>query len=73
MTEKEMSELPTLLTVREMANVLRIGRNAAYELIYQKSFPVLRLGPKKIRIPKYELVQWIKSNTKKYEFSSECD
>lgn len=73
MTEKEMSELPTLLTVKEMAEVLRIGRNAAYEIIYEKSFPVLRLGPKKIRIPKYELIQWVKNNTKKHEFSSDCE
>lgn len=69
MTEKEMNELPTLLTVKEMAEVLKIGRNAAYELIYEKSFPVLRLGPKKIRIPKYELIQWVKSNIREHEFS----
>lgn len=69
MTEKQISELHTLLTVPEMAEILRIGRNAAYELIYQKNFPVLRLGPKKIRVPKTELLKWISDNTSNYEFS----
>ena len=62
MTEKEINELHTLLTVTEMAQILRIGKNAAYEIIYEKDFPVLRLGPKKIRVPKEELLKWIKSN-----------
>ncbi len=69
MTDKEINELPSLLTVTEMAKVLRIGRNAAYVLVYQKNFPVLILGPKKIRVPKDELLQWIKNNTNDYKFS----
>lgn len=67
MTEREINELPTLLTVKEMAGVLRIGRNAAYELVYEKNFPVLKLGPKKIRIPKGELIDWIKINSTEYQ------
>lgn len=68
MLEEKLKELPVLLTVKEMASVLRIGRNSAYEMVYQKKIPVLRLGPKKIRIPKYELIDWIKSNIKNFEF-----
>ena len=69
MTEKEIENMPTLLTVSEMAQVLRIGRNSAYELVYQKNFPILKLGPKNIRIPKGELLQWIKVNTDIYQFN----
>lgn len=69
MVEEKLKELPVLLTVKEMASVLRIGRNSAYEMVYQKKIPVLRLGPKKIRIPKYELIQWIKNNVKNFEFN----
>lgn len=69
MTDSEINDLNTLLTVPEMAKVLRIGRNAAYELVYQKNFPVLRLGPKKIRIPKGELLDWIKKNTSDYQIN----
>ncbi len=64
MTDKEINELPALLTVMEMAKVLRIGRSAAYELVCKKNFPILRLGPKKIRIPKVKLIEWIKNNSK---------
>ena len=63
MTDREIKEMPSLLTVKEVAQVLRIGRNAAYELIYRDNFPVLRLGPKKIRVPKNELIRWIETNT----------
>jgi excisionase family DNA binding protein len=69
MTEEELHDMPTLLKVTEMADILRIGRNAAYEIIYQDDFPILRLGPKKIRVPKQELLDWIKSNIKKYRIS----
>ncbi len=64
MTDKEINELPALLTVMEMAKVLRIGRSAAYELVCKKNLPILRLGPKKIRIPKVKLIEWIKNNSK---------
>jgi len=67
MIEKELENLPTLLTVKEMAMVLRLRRNAVYELIYNNSFPVLRFGPNKIRIPKFELIKWIKNNEIKHE------
>ncbi len=69
MTEKEFEMLPMMLTVSDVQKVLGIGRNAAYELIYQKNFPVLRLGERKIRIPKDKLIAWIQANTKNYQIS----
>ncbi|WP_409068896.1 helix-turn-helix domain-containing protein [Clostridium caseinilyticum] len=69
MTEKQFEELPMLLTVDQMRKVLNIGKNSAYELIYQKNFPILKLGERKIRIPKKDLLIWIESNTKNYEIS----
>ncbi|EHN16520.1 MULTISPECIES: helix-turn-helix domain-containing protein [Clostridium] len=67
MTEKEFEQLPMLLTVNQMRKVLNIGKNSAYELIYQKNFPILKLGERKIRIPKKDLLIWIENNTKNYE------
>ncbi|MDS1004978.1 helix-turn-helix domain-containing protein [Clostridium sporogenes] len=69
MTEKEFEQLPMMLTVDQMRKVLNIGKNSAYELIYQKNFPILKLGERKIRIPKKDLLIWIESNTKNYEIS----
>lgn len=67
MTEKEFEDLPMLLNAKHLQKILGIGRNSAYELIYQKNFPVLRLGERKIRIPKDKLLEWIKKNTQFYE------
>jgi excisionase family DNA binding protein len=67
MTEQEIRELPYLLTVKETAKVLRIGINAAYELVWQKKIPVLQLGERKIRIPKQELLAWIDGHKGAYQ------
>jgi excisionase family DNA binding protein len=47
-----------LLTVKELAEILRIGRSSAYELCRQNAFPVVRVG-KSIRIPKGALLDWV--------------
>lgn len=38
-----MKELPVLLTVKEMAEVLKIELNAAYQIIYKKHFKIIRI------------------------------
>lgn len=52
----------TFITVEEMAQLLRIGRNAAYNLVLCEGFPSYRFGRKNIRIFKEALLEWIKSN-----------
>lgn len=69
MTEKQMKELPVLLTVKEMAEVLKIELNAAYQIIYKKHFKILRIAPKVIRVPRCELIDWIRSGRSGFEFS----
>lgn len=48
----------TLLTVLEMANLLKVSRSKAYSLIKQKGFPVIRIG-KCIRISQKNLYKWL--------------
>lgn len=50
--------LPLLLTVGEMAQVLRIGRNPAYQLVKDGSIQSIRVG-RSIRIPRNALVQFV--------------
>lgn len=45
-------------TVKEVAQVLNIGMNKAYELIHQDKFPYKNLG-KKILIPKKPFEDWV--------------
>jgi excisionase family DNA binding protein len=47
------------LTVAELAKVLNIGRNSAYELANSKNFPALRVGERKIIIPVAGLRTWL--------------
>ncbi|MEO6025582.1 MAG: helix-turn-helix domain-containing protein [Candidatus Binatia bacterium] len=53
-----LSELPDILTVVEVARVLRIGRNAAYEAIQRGQIPSLRFG-RRVLVPKAALLAMI--------------
>ncbi|MEM3486066.1 MAG: helix-turn-helix domain-containing protein [Candidatus Methanomethyliaceae archaeon] len=53
-----------LLTVPEVAKLLGIGRNTAYELIYRRGFPVIRFG-RAVRIPRQALLEWITEEAKR--------
>jgi excisionase family DNA binding protein len=51
-------DLPDVLTVVEVAGVLRIGRNAAYEAIQRGQIPCVRLG-RRVLVPKAALMEMI--------------
>jgi excisionase family DNA binding protein len=59
---KESSDLPLLLTVRDLAALLNIGRNNAYEMCHRPGFPAIRLG-KQVRIPRDALMRWLDAQT----------
>ena len=54
----ELATLPRVLTVPEMARILRIGRGAAYDLVRSGSVPVIRVG-RLMRIPRDGLLAWM--------------
>ena len=41
---KTYDELPLMLSVSQVADVLGIGRTNAYELVKEKDFPSLKIG-----------------------------
>jgi excisionase family DNA binding protein len=49
-------------TVHEAAEVLKVGRNKAYEMIQQDMIPYIRVG-RRILVPKKALEQWLLSGT----------
>ena len=51
--------LPLLLIVGEMASVLRIGRNSAYQLVKDGNIQSIHVG-RSIRIPRNALVQFMR-------------
>ena len=54
MIQKPLESLQDILTVEEVAQLLRIGRNTAYECVRQGSIPSVRLG-RRILIPRVAL------------------
>lgn len=47
-----------LLTVLDMAKILKISRSKAYSITKEKNFPLIKIG-KCIRINKNELFKWL--------------
>ena len=56
-------ELPLLLNVKQLADLLGVSDSSVYELIQEEDFPSLRIG-KRIVVPKEELRKWISAHTK---------
>ena len=55
-------ELPLMLSVTDMAEVLGISRAGAYELVRTDGFRAVKIGTR-ILIPKDDLISWIKRQT----------
>ena len=60
---KSYDDLPLMLSVPDLTEVLGISRAGAYELVTSEGFPTLHIG-NRILIPKDELIAWIKRSTK---------
>lgn len=54
--------LPIVLSVPELAAVLQIGRNAAYDLVRTGQIRCVRIG-KTIRIPQSALMDYLNQTT----------
>ena len=59
---KSYEELPLMLSVTDMAEVLGISRAGAYELVKTEGFPAFSIGSR-IIIPKDGFIAWIKRQT----------
>ncbi len=59
---KSYDELPLMLNMKQLSDLLGISDASAYELV-QEDFPSLRIG-KRIVVPKEELRRWISIHTK---------
>lgn len=55
-------ELPLMLTVADVADVLSIGLAHAYEVVRRQDFPTVTLGSR-IIVPRDKFIQWIEEKT----------
>jgi excisionase family DNA binding protein len=56
-------EYADVVTVPELAKMLRIGRNSAYDLVNGKRIQSVKVGSQ-IRIPKSSIIEFIKMDIK---------
>ena len=59
---KNHMDLPLILSVPEVGEVLGISRAGAYELVRSKGFPKVKIG-NRIVVPKDKFIQWIEDQT----------
>lgn len=53
-----IEQLPLVLRVNDLMPVLKIGRNAAYELVRSGQINSIRIG-NSYRIPRHELIRFL--------------
>lgn len=54
-------DLPLMLNVQMIADVLGISRSKAYELVSSNGFPSLKLG-NRIIVPREQFVEWVRKS-----------
>ena len=59
----DLSHYPDVLKAEDVATVLRISRHTAYELMHSRGFPTLRIGEKRMMVPKDKFVEWLDHQT----------
>ena len=59
---KSYEDLPLMLNVQMIADVLGISRSKAYELVSSDGFPSLKLG-NRIIVPREQFMEWVREQT----------
>ena len=54
----EHDNLPTMLNVNDVADILDLSKTKVYELMNSSEFPTLRIG-KRMMVSKEQFVNWI--------------
>lgn len=62
---KSIDELPISLNAEDLAAALNISRAGAYNLMNSEGFPTLKIGEKRLTVPKDAFLRWIEANTNK--------
>lgn len=55
-----MENYPLILTLVDVQNILRVGRNTVHELTKQGDFPAFKVG-KQWRVPREAFFNWLNS------------
>ena len=61
---KSYDDLPLMLSVHDVAEVLGISKSSAYVLVKEKGFPRLKIGSRAV-VPREKFIEWINKNISK--------
>ena len=61
---KSYDDLPLMLSVHDVAEVLGILKSSAYVLAKEKGFPTLKIGASVV-VPREKFIEWINKNVSK--------
>ena len=61
---KSYDDLPLMLSVHDVAEVLGISKSSAYVLVKEKGFPKLKIGARVV-VPREKIIEWINKNISK--------
>ena len=61
---KSYDDLPLMLSVNDVAEVLGISKSSAYVLAKEKGFPTLKIGARVV-VPRDRFIEWINKNVSK--------
>ena len=62
MSREPLETMPDVMDARQLAEVLRISKAGAYNLLNSLDFPTLRIGGRKL-VMKQDLLEWLRSHT----------
>lgn len=61
---RTIDDLPLMLNIEDVANVLQISKPKAREIVYSEGFPILnrKLTGRRILVPKLGFINWLEQN-----------
>lgn len=62
MSKEPLEAMPDVMDAKQLAEVLRISKAGAYNLLNSPDFPTLRIGGRKL-VMKQDLLEWLRSHT----------
>ena len=62
MGKEPLETMPDVMDARQLAEVLRISKAGAYNLLNRSDFPTLRIGGRKL-VMKQDLLEWLRNHT----------
>jgi len=71
MKPKEKHDYPIVLTVKEICEILHVGKRVGYELMDRPGFPCIKIGPKLKRVNRDAFFDWIQKEGQRSE--SKCN